>query len=729
MKFDEFIQQVYLLAVNEAKIQEHQILTPEHLLFSILLFNEGITFVYNVGGNVEGIRNDLLTYFKEMVPKSKDGTLLESTNFTFMKSQCVIEAEKRNREKIELLDLFSTFYTLEESYATYYLQKNGVEESRVYKLFGDDFDEVVEGNAVDNEFINKYTINLTLLANRGKLEKVIGRKNEVLRTIEILSRKTKNNPLHIGNAGVGKTSIINLLALEICNGNVPKKFKNASLYSLNVTALLAGTKYRGDFEERTIKLLDELSKVQNCILYIDEIHSIVGTGASENSSNDLAGMLKPYLQEKTIKFIGSTTYDEYRKNFEKDKALNRRFQVQNIYEPSKDEVLEILQGICESFGEYHNVSYSNEILEIIIKFADKYIKDKAFPDKAIDILDEVGTIISVKDLNNKYDIKEKDIMEIFTKMTGQKVVDFDVKENTLLKNLEKHLQKVVFGQDEAIKKVSDNIKVGMLGLKDEEKPICQIMLIGKTGVGKTMITLETAKALNRPIVRFDMSEYQEKHSVARLIGSPQGYVGYEEGGLLIKEVSKNSDCILIFDEIEKAHKDVYNILLQVLDYGVLTENSGKKAYFNNCIIFLTSNIGASEVGKNIIGFGDKKVDTNNMYLNLEKGFTPEFRNRLDTIIVFSDLDSKTAEQIAKTGLVKLKDKLEQKGIELSYSNKVLEVIGNMGLKNDFGGREINRYINDVIKRDIANMIIDKVIPIGSKISIKVKNGNIYIDTK
>ncbi len=727
MKFDEFLKQVYILAINEAKIQEHQILTPEHLLFAIMLFNEGISFVYDVGGNVEGIRNDLLAYFKEMVPKTTDDTLLESTDFTYIKNHCAVEAKNRKKDTIELVDLFVSFYALEESYAKYYLQKNGVDEARVLKLYGGE--EAKKSGNIDLDFVNKYAINLTDLAKEEKLDRVIGRDKEVERTIEILCRKTKNNPLHIGNAGVGKTSIINLLAMKIAKGEVPIKLKEATLYSLNITALLAGTKYRGDFEERTIKLFDELAKVKDCILYIDEIHSIIGTGASENSSNDLAGMLKPYLQEKTIGFIGSTTFDEYRKNFEKDKALNRRFQVLNINEPSVDEVFEILNGVKEDFGEFHNVIYTEDVLKTIVKFSDTYIKDKFFPDKAIDILDEVGTIISVKDLEEKYTITEKDVMEIFTKMTGQKIVSFDDKENDLIKNLEKNLKKAVFGQDNAINKIVDNIKIGTLGLKDEEKPICQIMFIGKTGVGKTMVSLEVAKALDRPIVRFDMSEYQEKHSVAKLIGSPQGYVGYEEGGLLIKEVSKNSNCILIFDEIEKAHTDVYNILLQILDYGVLTENSGKKAYFNNCIIFLTSNIGASEVGKNIIGFGDKKVATDNMLASLEKTFTPEFRNRLDDIIIFEDLDIKTAEQIAKAGLNKLKDKLEAKNITLAFSPTAISIIGNMGLQKDFGGREINRYINEVIKRDIANKLLEKSIGDGGKISIKTDHGKIYLECK
>ncbi len=726
--FDDILQQVYVLAVNEAKMQEHQILTPEHILFSILLFEDGIRFVSSLGGDVEEIKTDLQNYFDEEIPKSKEGLLVESQDFIKLCDYSTNIALKDGVDKIELNHLMKALFKLKESFAVYYLLKAGIDVDSFSSIESStDEDFFNENNQNNKKSISKYTTDLTALAKENKLDNVIGRDKEIERTIEILLRKTKNNPIHVGNSGVGKTSVMHLLSQKIVNDEVPNKLKNSKVLSLNVSALLAGTRYRGDFEERTLKLFDELKKLEKVIVYIDEVHSIVGTGASESNTNSLANLLKPYFTEENIKFIGSTTYDEYRKYIEKDKSLNRRFQYIDILEPSFDEVFEILCGIRKSYEEFHNVTYSDDILNMIIRLADKYLKKRFFPDKAIDILDEVGSMIEAKNLKNKQKVLDEDVINVFTKLTGQKVADYDEEENDNIKTLEQRLNNVVFGQKEPISKITNKIKIGALGLNDENKPICQMLLVGKTGVGKTMVSNEVGTLLNRPVVRFDMSEYQEKHAVAKLIGSPQGYVGYEEGGILVKEVSKKPNCILIFDEIEKAHKDIYNILLQVLDYGVLTENSGTKAYFNNCIIFLTSNAGASEVGKNIIGFGDSKVATDNMLISVEKLFSPEFRNRLDDVVVFNDLDKITAEKIAKSGLEKLKNKLLAKDISFKYTPKVLAVIAQNGLKNDFGGREINRYINENIKKDIAEKLLQKDFDKSKTLYVKVKNNKIVIE--
>ncbi len=739
--FDDILQQAYVLAVNEAKMQKHQILTPEHILFSILLFEEGIKFITTLGGDVEEIKTDIQNYFDEEVPKSQENLLIESQDFIKLCDYSTNIALKMGVDKIELIHLLEGFFKLKDSFAVYYLLKAGIDHKKFEELknsiyfkneedMDDFFDIEIRENTSDKintKMLEKYTTDLTKLAKANKLDKIIGREKETQRTIEILLRKTKNNPIHVGNSGVGKTSIMYLLAQKVVNKEVPKKLMDTTILSLNIGSLLAGTRYRGDFEERTINLFEEITKLEKVIVYIDEVHSIVGAGNAENNSSTLANLLKPYFVQPNIKFVGSTTYEEYRKFIQKDNSLNRRFQYVDIVEPSFDDVFNILIGIRSDYEKYHNVSYSDDILNMIIRLADKYLKKRFFPDKAIDILDEVGARISAKSIDKKTKVSQKDVIDVFTKITGQKVVDFDEEENQNIKTLEKRLNKVVFGQEEAISKICDKIQIGALGLNDENKPLCQMLFVGKTGVGKTMVSNEVGTALNRPIVRFDMSEYQEKHAVAKLIGSPQGYVGYEEGGILVKEVSKKPNCILIFDEIEKAHKDIYNILLQVLDYGVLTENSGTKAYFNNCIIFLTSNAGASEVGKSIIGFGDNKISTENMLQSVNKVFAPEFRNRLDDIVVFNDLNKTTAEKIAKAGMEKLKSKLDTKNIKFKYTPKVLSIIGENGLVNDFGGREINRYIDEKIKKDIAKKILDEKFDKEKTLYVKVKNQDIFID--
>lgn len=726
MKITKTVNDILVEAYKIANNKRHEYVTPEHLLLASLKNKRFLEAIKGCGGDAQKLTDNLNDYLDKYVSKVEGKDAKESfgmENILFIATQ---QAVFSGKNKIDLEHIISALYELENSYAVYYLSEQGINkrdllfdlchrESEIMlensndEIFLDNNlnDEYDEAEELDKEtIIKKYAKNLTQEVNQINKDPLIGRQDILDRTIQILCRRTKNNPIHVGEVGVGKTAITLGLAKLIVEKKVPEKLKNAEIFSLDVGSLLAGTRYRGDFEERMKVLLDEIMTRENPIVYIDEIHTIVGSGALEGGSLDGASLIKSYLLEGKIKFIGATTYDEYKKYFEKDKGLSRRFQIIDVKEPSKDEAVKILEGLKKNFEDYHNVKYTNRALVSAVNLSSKYINDRYLPDKAIDIIDEAGAYMSMvrKDRRTKK-IDEGIIEKIIAKMCNIPKETVEGNEVQSLKNLEATMKKNIFGQDTAIENVVRCIKMSRAGLNDENKPVASMLFVGPTGVGKTEIAKVLANSLGIEFVRFDMSEYGEKHAASKLIGSPPGYVGYEEGGLLTDTIRKKPNCVLLLDEVEKAHRDILNVLLQIMDYATLTDNKGRKADFKNVIIIMTSNAGARYVGKNLVGFLDREVKKDVINEEVKKFFSPEFRNRLDKIIVFNDIDKDMSINIVKKQLAIFNERLKNKNINVTFRESVIEYIADTGTSKEFGAREILRVINTQLKP----LLVDKIL--------------------
>ena len=622
MKITSDLNDVMLRAYEEAKNRKSEYITPEHLLYAATFDGKVAEAIKQCGGDLNSLQYNLKTYIKTYISIGS-GEPQESIEF----QKVIITADEQvkysGKEVIDVNHILAAIFTLEDSYALYYLLQEGVtKRDLLFNLCHDEDDEVyinesedssmseIETSEDDEEkvkvrkedaFLNKYTVDLIKKVQEENIDPLIGRKDILDRTVQILCRRSKNNPVHVGESGVGKTAITMGLAKLISDGNVPEKIKGSLMYSLDLGSVIAGTKYRGDFEERIKRILELISKKDKAIVYIDEIHSIVGAGALNGGALDASNLLKPYLTEGSIRFIGATTFDEYKKYFEKDKALIRRFQTIDVREPSIDDSVSILNGLKESYEKYHNVSYTDDAIRNAVILSDKYINDKYLPDKAIDIIDEAGACVRMHNSNmdEKIVVSENIIEEIISKVCSIPKQTVETNEINSLKYIEKELKENIFHQDKAIEEVVRCIKMSRAGLNEEDKPVASMLFVGPTGVGKTEIARCLSKKLGLDLVRFDMSEYGEKHSAAKLIGSPPGYVGYEEGGLLTDSIRKKPHCILLLDEIEKAHEDILSVLLQVMDYATLTDNKGRKADFRNVIIIMTSNAGAKNIGKKL----------------------------------------------------------------------------------------------------------------------------------
>ena len=726
MKITKTVNDILVEAYKIANNKRHEYVTPEHLLLASLKNKRFLEAIKGCGGDAQKLTGNLNDYLDKYVSKVEGKDAKESfgmENILFIATQ---QAVFSGKNKIDLEHIISALYELENSYAVYYLNEQGINkrdllfdlchrESEI--MLENSNDEIFLDNNLNDEYddaekldketiIKKYAKNLTQEVNQINKDPLIGRQDILDRTIQILCRRTKNNPIHVGEVGVGKTAITLGLAKLIVEKKVPEKLKNAEIFSLDVGSLLAGTRYRGDFEERMKVLLDEIMTRENPIVYIDEIHTIVGSGALEGGSLDGASLIKSYLLEGKIKFIGATTYDEYKKYFEKDKGLSRRFQIIDVKEPSKDEAVKILEGLKKNFEDYHNVKYTNRALVSAVNLSSKYINDRYLPDKAIDIIDEAGAYMSMvrKDRRTKK-IDEGIIEKIIAKMCNIPKETVEGNEVQSLKNLEATMKKNIFGQDTAIENVVRCIKMSRAGLNDENKPVASMLFVGPTGVGKTEIAKVLANSLGIEFVRFDMSEYGEKHAASKLIGSPPGYVGYEEGGLLTDTIRKKPNCVLLLDEVEKAHRDILNVLLQIMDYATLTDNKGRKADFKNVIIIMTSNAGARYVGKNLVGFLDREVKKDVINEEVKKFFSPEFRNRLDKIIVFNDIDKDMSINIVKKQLAIFNERLKNKNINVTFRESVIEYIADTGTSKEFGAREILRVINTQLKP----LLVDKIL--------------------
>ncbi|WP_265443136.1 ATP-dependent Clp protease ATP-binding subunit ClpA [Acetivibrio straminisolvens] len=768
MRLDDVANKILIAAYNEAKHQKHEFFTPEHILYASLFFDEGKDIIENCGGKIEELKKDLLDFFHNNMTIVENHEPIESLGVNSVMQSTAYQCIASGKEYIRIGDIIVALYGEKESFASYILQKNGIKKIDVLKYishgvslvpknsetslksfepeayleayqFDDDFDYDYEfeddaeddSDSSKSDFLQHFTIELTEKARKGKIDPLIGREDILERTIQVLSRRLKNNPIHVGDPGVGKTAITEGLAKMIVEDKVPKTLKGSKIYYLDMGSMLAGTKYRGDFEDRIKKVLNEIQNQPKAIVYIDEIHTIVGAGAVSDGAMDASNIIKPFLTQGTLRFIGSTTYEEYKKYFEKDRALSRRFQKIDVPEPSVEDTVKILKGLKDRYEEYHKVKYTESSLRLAAELSAKYIQDRHLPDKAIDVIDETGAYVRLqaKDEDKVITVKSKDIERTVSSIAKIPIQSVSRDEISRLKNLDVKLKSAIFGQDNAIDTVVQAIKRSRAGFNENEKPVASLLFVGPTGVGKTELARQLSSILDIPLLRFDMSEYQEKHTVSRLIGAPPGYVGYEEGGLLTDAIRKTPHCVLLLDEIEKAHPDIYNVLLQIMDYAVLTDNNGKKADFRNVILIMTSNAGAREVGRVLIGFDSRNIDRSAMTKEVERIFSPEFRNRLDDIVVFNHINEDMALLIAKKVINQFKEKLKAKNIDLKVTARCYKWIAQKGLSSVYGAREILRFVQDKIKTYFVDEVLFGELSKGGTAVIDVADGEIKITNR
>lgn len=738
MHLDIVTKQVYIIAINEAKLQRHEYFTPEHILQAILFFDLGKEIIESAHGNVKNMNDDLQNFFENNMPRIKANVNpVETVGLKNLFDLATQYARDANRDEMNICDLLATIYLLPESFACYIMKKNGVDKDIIMKYISNP-NPVIQDNKTkdDNTSLNKneiksYVHDLTQKARDGEIDPLIGREDIIKRTIQILCRRHKNNPIHVGDPGVGKTAIVEGLAQKIVDNQVPARLKGFKIYSLDMGSVIAGTKYRGEFEEKLKSILNYIEEEKNIILYIDEVHNIVGTGSTSGGTLDTSNILKPYLTSDKFHFIGSTTFEEYRKFIEKDKALTRRFQKIEISEPSVNDTIKILEGLQKNYEVYHNVKYTKDAINCAAILSNKYIHDRFLPDKAIDIIDEAGATarMDCSDENKQILITQKEIEKVIALSAKIPDVNVSIDDIENLKTLDEQLKLKIFGQDKAIDIVVKAIRRSRAGLNGNNKPVASLLFVGPTGVGKTEIAKQLSQNLGIVLQRYDMSEYQEKHAVARLIGSPPGYVGYEEGGLLTEAIRKTPHCVLLLDEIEKAHPDILNILLQVMDYASLTDNNGKKADFSNVILIMTSNAGAKDLEKRTIGFDGKIGDKSVIDKEVEKVFTPEFRNRLDEIVVFNSMNEQMAKLIAEKALSELAEKLKAKKIKLRATDEALNWIAKKGFSATYGAREILRIVNKEIKNFFVEEILFGKLANGGSATVDIKNNNIIIHSR
>ncbi len=695
-------------AYELAKKNNHQFLTIEHLLYSMVNTEEGYDIIVNCGGNVENLLKNLEDFFKNYIETSKYGPI-ETSAFERVLTKAINHVKSSGLDKVRIGDVIIAIFDENESFAKYFLELENISKYDVIEYVEHGISKIESPFEVEEKTkpkrksdLEKYTTELVSLAKRGKIDPVIGREKEFQRIIQVLCRRKKNNPILVGEPGVGKTAIVEGLALKIAKGEVPPLLANSKIYALDMGGLVAGTKYRGDFEQRLKNIIKELKKEKKAILFIDEIHTVVGAGATSSSSLDASNILKPLLANGEIKCIGATTYEEYRNGIEKDRALSRRFQKIDVPEPSIEDTIKILKGLRRKYEIYHKVRFSENAIKSAAILSHKYIHGKFLPDKAIDVIDEAGALKNAFNKIKKV-ITEKDIEDIVSSISRTPVNKMKISYRSKTLELDKELKKRIFGQEEAIDILTKSLKINIAGLKDENRPIGSFLFTGPTGVGKTEVAIQLANILGLNFIRFDMSEYMEKHAVARLIGAPPGYVGFEQGGQLTEAVSKNPHSVILFDEIEKAHSDIYNILLQIMDYGTLTDNVGKKVNFRNVILILTSNTGAFEMSQKNIGF--LETDIGKTEKAIEKEFPPEFRNRLDAIVNFKYLEKDSVELIVDKFINEINEQLRKHKISIKLTERARKHLAEIGYDKYFGARPMKRIIHEKIKDPLAELIL------------------------
>ncbi|MDR2746847.1 MAG: ATP-dependent Clp protease ATP-binding subunit ClpA [Treponema sp.] len=807
MKISGHVQAIINAAYSEAKGRNHEYLTPEHVLYAALGFEEVQGVLSACGANLDQIRSEMENYFVQKIPIIDDTEPTQTVGFQSVIERAVLQSQSSQKDMLDVADILVSLYDEELTYCSYYLKKAGIKRLELLNVLSHGYDgdnshvfdfggkvhhghEAEGGKYGGNEedpgegqkargnkrsALERYATELTSLARENKLEPVIGREAELDRTIQVLCRRLKNNPVHVGDSGVGKTAITEGLAQRIVAGKVPPTLKNFSIYSLDMGALVAGTKYRGDFEERIKRVIEEMLKKERAILFIDEIHTLVGAGSVSGGALDASNLLKPALTSGKIRCIGSTTHEEYGKFFDKDRALSRRFQKIDIGEPSQSDAIKILQGLKSKYEEYHHVHYSDEAVEGAVRLSAQFITERRLPDKAIDVIDEAGAFARIEAYKKDAEAREEvwgsaaggeaypgervrpsdpapfhntreagnntiqegtvEIVEVGLPLIETvvsriaRIPERSVGENEKdkLRELETRLRGRIFGQDEAVAAVTQSVKRSRAGFRAEGKPVANFLFVGPTGVGKTELARQLADILGIVIHRFDMSEYQEKHTVSRLVGAPPGYVGYEEGGLLTDAIRKQPHAVVLLDEIEKAHPDIYNILLQIMDYATLTDNNGRKADFRNVILIMTSNAGARDIGRGLIGFGERRVDESAVKDAVEKIFTPEFRNRLDAVVRFGHLSREIMTSIVNKELDSFTAQLAEKKVRLQVTAACVDRLAEEGYSQEFGARNAGRLIEDKIKGFFVDLVLFGELSSGGSARVDYREGEYKLD--
>ena len=725
-------------AFKRARDLQHEFMTVEHLLLALLDNSSAAEILKACGANLTELRQDLILFLDEttpLLPPDDDRETQPTLGFQRVLQRAVFHVQSSGKREVNGANVLVAIFSEQESQAVYFLKKQDISRLEVVNFISHGISRVRDDEQLEHQAdteeeqdesagqnpLEQFTSNLNELARIGKIDPLIGRKDEIERTVQVLCRRRKNNPLFVGEAGVGKTALAEGLAKKIVEGEVPEIIAESTIYSLDLGALLAGTKYRGDFEKRLKAILAQLKRQEHAILFIDEIHTIIGAGAASGGAMDASNLIKPVLASGDLKCIGSTTYHEYRGIFEKDRALARRFQKIDVPEPTVEECVQILEGLKSRFEEHHAVRYTHQALRTAAELSERYINDRHLPDKAIDVIDEAGANQRMQvPSKRKKTIGVKDIEAIVAKIARipPKTVSSDDME--VLRNLERDLKLVIYGQDEAVDSLSAAIKLSRSGLSADEKPIANFLFAGPTGVGKTEVTRQLARIMGIELIRFDMSEYMERHTVSRLIGAPPGYVGFDQGGLLTEEITKHPHAVLLLDEIEKAHPDVFNLLLQVMDHGTLTDNNGRKADFRNIILVMTTNAGADRINRASIGFSSQDHSSDAMEA-IKKTFTPEFRNRLDAIIQFKQLGPETISQVVDKFLFELEGQLEDKGVTLEVDTEARTWLAIHGYDPNMGARPMARLIQESIKKPLAEDLLFGKLASGGHIRIGVKD--------
>jgi ATP-dependent Clp protease ATP-binding subunit ClpA len=733
-------------AFKEARAKHHEYMTVEHMLLSLLDNPTAAKVLKACGTDAEKLRREITAFIDEttpLIPDSEDRDTQPTLGFQRVLQRAVFHVQSAGKKEVTGANVLVALFSEQDSQAVYLLNQQDVTRLDVVnyishgisKVPGESQDDELSGDVDEprgeekegSSPLETFATNLNEMARQGRIDPLIGRAAEVERTVQILCRRRKNNPLFVGEAGVGKTAIAEGLAKKIVDGQVPEILGDAVIYSLDLGGLVAGTKYRGDFEKRLKAVLAQLKRQRHAILFIDEIHTIIGAGSASGGVMDASNLIKPVLASGDLRCIGSTTYQEYRGIFEKDRALARRFQKIDVEEPSVEETFEILKGLKSRFEEHHQVTYTNPALRAAAELSNRYINDRHLPDKAIDVIDEAGAHVQLKSpAKRKKRIDVGDVEAIVAKMARIPSKKVSASDTESLKNLDRDLKMVVYGQDAAIDALTSSIRMNRSGLGTEEKPIGSFLFTGPTGVGKTEVTRQLARILGMELLRFDMSEYMERHTVSRLIGAPPGYVGFDQGGLLTEEVNKHPHAVLLLDEIEKAHPDVFNLLLQVMDHGTLTDNNGRKADFRNVVLVMTTNAGAEETARRSIGFTEQDHSTDGIEA-LKRYFTPEFRNRLDAVVQFGSLSEETIRSVVDKFVFELEQQLEEKKVSLTIDADARAWLAEKGYDPKMGARPMARVIQNHIKKPLANELLFGDLVAGGSVRIHVEGDALAFD--
>ena len=736
--FTKDLEMCLMAAQSEAIDRRHEYLCVEHILYALLHNDAGLNVIRSCGGDSNLIKQDLEDFFSQQEEVNENKLPRQTKAVQRVLHLAIMHVNSSGKASADVGDVLVAIHRESRSYASYFLQKqdisrldllnyisHGIAKVSAEEEKGDSYDfevgedELGKQSRSEQNPLELYTQNLTRQAEEKRIDPLIGRENEINRTMQILCRRRKNNPIYVGDPGVGKTAVAEGLALQIFNGNIPEMLEGAEVFALDIGALLAGTKFRGDFEQRLKAVLNALENRPGSILFIDEIHTIVGAGATSGGSMDVSNLLKPALAKGEIRCIGSTTFDEYKKIFEKDRALSRRFQKIDIFEPTLAETIKILKGLKSRYENHHQLRYTSGSLKIAAELSEKYINERYLPDKAIDVIDEAGSMVRLRSGTKRKTVGVPDIEKVVASMARVPIERMNSTDKDKLRDLEKELKMQVFGQDEAIGILVQSIKRSRAGLHHPEHPIGSFLFTGPTGVGKTELAKQLAFIMGISFERFDMSEYMEKHTVSRLIGAPPGYVGFDQGGLLTDAVRKNPHCVILLDEIEKAHPDIFNILLQVMDHATLTDNNGREADFRNVVLVMTSNVGAKEMSSGTIGFGENSPKAPSKKA-IEKVFSPEFRNRLDNTISFAGLQEEVVLMVVEKMLVELEVKLQHQKVIINVTEAAKTWLAKKGYDPVFGARPMGRTIQREIETVLADEVLFGKLENGGEVSIGLK---------